>query len=239
MTTPVEPLALMACKVFLRASVSSAAKAVAAVLLDRYNWKTRRCDPGFAGIARLAGCSRSGVRKAIDALKADGLLVVVRHGGGSGRNRYDFAWDEIRARDAIFQEAIGYAPNGAQGVPQTGHRGVPQTGHQTRRIKPDEETRGGKRGFSGKRIFGDGQRSILLPFSGAKSLNQRDAAQNAAVQKLSKALRSRGLEAATSPETLSEAVAAELAKPGSGLPLIVDRLQRDRLARLAVEAATA
>ncbi len=247
MSPGTEPLALMACKVVMRAGLPSSANAVASVLLDRYNWKSGRCDPGFASIAKLAGVSRSGVRKAIDALVGAKLIKVVTHGGGSGRNQYDFAWDEIRARDAAFQVAIGYAPNGARGMPQTGHGGVPQTGHQTRRTKPDEETRRpegtpdseaapNKKLQAERGAFANGQRSMLLPFSRGKGLSRSDAAYNAIVLRLSAALRRDGLEAQTTPNQLHEAAEAEQATPGSGLRVLRAALRTAKLSSLRASA---
>jgi len=230
-------LALIACKVFLRdRALSSAAKSVAAILLDRHNWKTGRCDPGLASIAKFSGLSRSGVRKAVDQLVEMNLVLVVKHGRGSGRNNYRFNWDLIRDADDQFQRALGYAPNGAQGMPQTGHTGMPQTGHQTLKTKPVEETphkqqhtraQAERPKGSAEREIDRAQRALLLPISGGKGVSYREAAHNAATRRLSVQIRDLGLEARTSPEDLEIGVRSEVERRGTGLAIVLDRLGVD------------
>jgi len=101
-----KPFKLIACKVFMRARVSSAAKAAASILLDRMNARSLRCDPSIAGIEGLTGYSRSTVQSGLRSLVKEGLLIVHRHGGLSARNSYEFCWEEIDRRDAAFQEAL-------------------------------------------------------------------------------------------------------------------------------------
>lgn len=106
MTT--EPLGLKACKAIMRARVSGAAKCVGAVLIDHVNWRDPnfRCDPGIDRLVKLTGFSRSNVQTGIQQLVGTGLLFIHVQAGRSGRNRYEFSWDEIRRRDAEMQEAL-------------------------------------------------------------------------------------------------------------------------------------
>ena len=189
-----EALALIACKVAMRAKMRGTAKAVFAVLLDHHNWTTGRCDPGMARIAKLAGCSVSGVRKAIGELVDEQhLLKVTTHGGGADANRYEFDWEEIRKRDRLAQQAMGYAPNGAEGLPQTGQGGMPQTGHQTRRTNPLKEPLGTSypettepRPGKSTRPRGSeptGQRYLIHGVPGGKATSRKQAAENAPLRR--------------------------------------------------------
>lgn len=194
-----EALALIACKVAMRSSMSSSAKAVFAVLLDHFNWKTGRCDPGMARIAKLAGRSVEGVRKAVRTLVAENLLVVTTHGGGSDRNHYQFAWDEIRRRDAEHQAVLGYVPNGTDPPSQTGQGGPSRLGRQTRRTKPDEETLGVElrlppstslRGKSTqpRHSLAETQVPMLMGIRGGKAASKKDAAEAAEGRRLATAI---------------------------------------------------
>lgn len=132
-----KPLALIACKAIMRSRVSSAAKAVAAELLDHVNWSDpgKRCDPSVERIAWRTGRSRSTVQSGLDQLQKDGVLVVHVHGGLFGRNQYDFSWDEILRRDAVAQSTRKTGP------PRPGNRGVgsPDSRAQTRSDNPKIE----------------------------------------------------------------------------------------------------
>lgn len=191
-----EPRALMFCKVVMRARINAAAKAVAAILLDHLNWKTGRCDPGLARIAGLSGYSRAAVQIGIDQLVGARLIRVIRHGGGSDRNRYQIDWANVRELDAAHCERLGYAPNRARqgmarrgrggvvendhgGVVENDHGGVVENDHQTRRSKPDEENTGvvtlpergaaaPSKGQAGRGAFHRGQRPFLLPLAGGR-----------------------------------------------------------------------
>lgn len=129
-----EPLSLLACKVIMRSKVSSAAKAVGAVLLDHVNWKTYRCDPGEERIVVLSGYVRSTVQSAIAQLADEKILTVNIHGGRFGKNQYDFDWDMIREADC-GQAARHRGRNQPEepGMPR------PETRAQTRSVNPFTE----------------------------------------------------------------------------------------------------
>jgi hypothetical protein len=100
------PLGYIASKVIARARYSSAAKAAAIGLLDHVNWKTSRCDPSINRLVELLPFARSNIQSGLKAVEADGILIIHRHGGRSGRSSYEFNWDEIQRRDAEFQKAL-------------------------------------------------------------------------------------------------------------------------------------
>ena len=130
-----KPFKLIACKVIMRADVPSAAKATASILIDRLNSKTLRCDPSIGGLASLSGYSRSNVQAGLKKLVEEGLLIIHRHGGLSGRNSYEFCWDKIFRLDEEFQKALfpGRDPTRNQGV------AVPDIGAQTLSNNPNKE----------------------------------------------------------------------------------------------------
>jgi hypothetical protein len=113
-----KPFKLIACKVIMRADASSASKATASILIDRLNSKTLRCDPSIGGLATLSGYSRSNVQAGLKQLVKEGLLIIHRHGGLSGRNSYEFCWDKIFRLDEEFQKALfpGRDPTRNQGA---------------------------------------------------------------------------------------------------------------------------
>ena len=98
---------LMAIKVLSFApGLTANARAVGAVLLDRYNRETSQCDPGLASIADHLGiCSRTVIRS-IRQLVSAGLIVKVRHGGYSHRNSYQPIWERFRQLEAEWSSRL-------------------------------------------------------------------------------------------------------------------------------------
>lgn len=130
-----EPLALIASKAIMRMPISSAAKSVAAVLLDHVRWTDFRCDPGMPRLAKLSGLSRSNTQVAIRRLEQAQLLTVQIHGGRFGTNQYDFNWALLRQSDAAMQVAL----NRRGDPPRLAVRGASPVGAQTRSSNPRSE----------------------------------------------------------------------------------------------------
>ena len=237
MTSPhrgMEPLRLMACKVIMRAHVSSAAKAAAAVLIDHVNWTDYRCDPSLARIARLSGYARSNVQAGIDQLENERLVVVRVHGGLMGRNQHDFNWTEIRRRDAEMQTAL----HSRRRVPHGQGVSDPGLGAQTRSYNPVSEPVG--RSLDNKRYgtgsitkwHTEGGRGRYLP----NTATPREVADAAAERHWDADLRQqldKSTYVAIVPQ-IDEAVraaatTAEMRRRGAGVELILERVaQRAR-----------
>jgi predicted transcriptional regulator len=207
---------------------------VAAVLLDHFNRRTRRCDPAVESIARLLGINRRTVIRAIDRLVAAGLFRKHRHGGGLGRNAYepDFerfqelgkAWDARRG--VVRRYRTGVSP----GRCQSGHLGGDSGVTQTYRRNLQEETYVKKRPSEGRTTSPSAR--VSLPSVQASS-SRTEIARNAAERRWTDALAARfrsdteayarAIEAIDEP-IRNEATETELRRPGSGLPLLLDRL---------------
>lgn len=80
--------------------LSSSEKRVAAVIIDHFNRRTGQCDPGIGTIARLAGVSRRTVIRAAGVLASKGYIRKQRHGGKFHRNQYEPNWVQFRAMEA-------------------------------------------------------------------------------------------------------------------------------------------
>jgi hypothetical protein len=232
-----EPLKVIGCKVIMRARVSSGAKAVGAVLLDHVNWHDFRCDPGIERLADLTGYSRSNVQAGIDQLESDGLIVVHVRGGRSGRNSYEFCWDEIRRRDAAMQDAL------FSGARRTRDQGEarPEIRAQTRVLNPK-----GEPGFASDRQTppsksngskGQARKEKERPWRGAlRSLSPGDAAEAAALRRWSADLlvhfkcdlaAYQAIVDAVDEDLQRKITAAEIQRHGAGLQYILDH--RDEL----------
>jgi hypothetical protein len=103
------PLAtLLALKVLTFApGLTTNARTVGAVLLDRYNRKTGQCDPGIEGIARHVGVVERTVMRSIDRLVSTGLFRKMRHGGNGNRNQYEPNWQRFHELEAHWRLRLG------------------------------------------------------------------------------------------------------------------------------------
>src|SRR5947209_315710 len=72
------------------------ARAVGALLIDRYNRKTGQCDPGLDSIATHLAVNVRTVMRAVRQLETVGLLRKLRHGGHGNRNQYEPNWQRFR-----------------------------------------------------------------------------------------------------------------------------------------------
>src|SRR5262245_43426466 len=71
-------------------------KRVAAAIIEHFNRKTGRCDPGLSRLASLVGVSRRTVIRSISSIERTGVIRVVHHGGHFQRNRYQPVWSRFR-----------------------------------------------------------------------------------------------------------------------------------------------
>ena len=82
------------------------ARAVGALLLDRFNRKTGRCDPGIDGMATDLGiCSRTVIRSIGQLVRAN-LFRRHRHGGYSNRNRYEPNWERFQELELAWRARL-------------------------------------------------------------------------------------------------------------------------------------
>lgn len=81
----------------LVADKSASARRVGGVLIDSWNRRTGRCDPGVRRLKSLLGISRDTVFEALKQLtEGDGKLFErIRHGGKSRRNAYRPIWERF------------------------------------------------------------------------------------------------------------------------------------------------
>jgi hypothetical protein len=75
---------------------------VGAALIEHYNRRTGRCDPGLERIAALLGISTRTVIRSTERLNAMKLFHKVRHGGWSNRNSYEPNWTRFAELDAAW-----------------------------------------------------------------------------------------------------------------------------------------
>lgn len=230
-------------------------KRVATALIDHFNRKTGQCDPSLDTLAALLGISRRTVIRTMLRLERVGFFRKVRHGGHFHRNQYEPIWSRFRTIEAEWKRrrkehsarfrSSEVAP--LQGHPS--HSGDDNDGTQTYPINQTLET-------SVSAISGDNlaQRNsadekkrlcktgIVEPIKSlrqtfhVKQTSSRDAAKDAAERRWCNALSARydkhPVEHARALEAIdavlhAAATAAELAKPGTGLFVILARLRED------------
>ncbi|MEA3152588.1 MAG: hypothetical protein QOK44_177 [Betaproteobacteria bacterium] len=81
--------------ILLDRSLSPAAKAIAARLLDRYNTKTHQCNPSYQTLSEDTGYTRRQVIRAASELKQQGWISTSRGVSKLPSNEFDFAWLKI------------------------------------------------------------------------------------------------------------------------------------------------
>lgn len=120
----------------LHPDLTAAAKAVGAALVDHCNLASGRCDPSITGLAAHAGISRASVFRALTDLAGCGLIVRLRHAGGSHRNAYAIQWEALTtevARARTAKETAAQSRGGgitmrpSQGCDLQGLRGETET----------------------------------------------------------------------------------------------------------------
>jgi predicted transcriptional regulator len=91
---PVRPLdTLIAIKVInLMPGLRQSDRRVGATLIEHFNRRTGRCDPGLNRLAEMLGLCVRTIIRSTQRLETVGLFRKVRHGGYSNRNSYEPNW---------------------------------------------------------------------------------------------------------------------------------------------------
>jgi predicted transcriptional regulator len=79
---------------------------VALALIEHFNRKTGRCDPGIERIASLLDCCTRTVIRATHRLEKLGLFEKDRHGGYSNRNAYRPNWRRLAEQEAAWKDKM-------------------------------------------------------------------------------------------------------------------------------------
>ena len=102
---------------------------VAATIVEHFNRRTGRCDPGLPRIATLLGISERTVIRCVNRLVAAKLIRKTRHGGFGNRNSYEPLWDRFgeiqrewseRLRRRAREPNLSPAPGQACHIPDDG-----------------------------------------------------------------------------------------------------------------------
>jgi hypothetical protein len=212
---------------------------VATVLIEHFNRKTGRCDPGMERVALLAAISTRTVMRSLSRLEAAGLFRRIRHGGHANCNSYEPIWSRFieieRAWNARFSEASrsrqlqsrssGVSPAGCHTSHLPDDTGVTQTCRTNLLKRTSEE------GHSRKQL-GKGQAYVERFNPG--TVRSGDAARAAAVRRWTDALHQNfghlpltygDIVEAITPEIECATTAAELRRRGAGIAYIAERLR--------------
>lgn len=122
--------------------ITATALDVGLVLVNAYNRKTGRCDPGIAHITRECGHSRRSVQRAVSLLSTIGAVKLVRNGGNFSCNKYGFDFKFHRALASCENARkliVGWCQNG---TPKTGTGVTSGTQTQSKNIITTLNTRG-------------------------------------------------------------------------------------------------
>jgi predicted transcriptional regulator len=79
---------------------------VAVTLIEHFNRKTGRCDPGLKRMADLLGYSERTIIRSTERLERAGLIRKVRHGHYSNRNHYEPNWARFAELNAAWDEKM-------------------------------------------------------------------------------------------------------------------------------------
>lgn len=143
----VEPLeTLLACKhLNFMGNLRPSDRRVLALIIEHFNRRKNRCDPGLNRLASLLGISRRTVIRSIKRLETIGLLKKVRHGGLSHRNRYEPNWARFAEFKLGWKQQFAREKNAraSEMSPSNGHKSHREgdsRGTQTCRSNPIEST---------------------------------------------------------------------------------------------------
>jgi Helix-turn-helix domain len=116
-TKPLETL--LAIKALcLKPGLTSNERRVGATLIEHYNRKTGRCDPGLERLATLLDIDKRTVMRAVSGLERHGLFRKIRHGGQFGRNFYVPLWPQLQTTYVLWDELLKRKrPVGAPDLP--------------------------------------------------------------------------------------------------------------------------
>jgi hypothetical protein len=79
---------------------------VALALIEHFNRKTGRCDPGIDRLASLLDCCTRTVIRATSRLEKLGLFEKDRHGGYSNRNAYRPNWKRLAEHEDAWRDRL-------------------------------------------------------------------------------------------------------------------------------------
>src|SRR5690349_19527218 len=105
---PVEPLdSLLAIKIIgLMPDLRPSDRRVATLIIEHYNRRNDRCDPGIERLSSFLGLSRRTVFRSLKRLEATGLIKRIRHGGPSRRNKYVPHWARLAELSTAWNERL-------------------------------------------------------------------------------------------------------------------------------------
>jgi hypothetical protein len=226
----VKPLdTLLAIKVVsLEPGLCESDRRVATALLEHFNRKTGRCDPGQKRLARLLGYCERTIIRATKKLEKVGLFKKVRHGGYSNRNSYEPNWARLHELHAAWKarwrehSRTAMSPATGQESHLQGDTNVSQT-YSINNLHKGTDSRGltKKEGVSRRSFFASPKPSA-------------DAARNQAEKRWATKLHEMF---ADKPVTYGEVIAAvdqamstaatdaELARRGAGIDFILKQLK--------------
>ena len=233
----VKPLdTLLAIKVLSYApGLTANARAVGALLIDRYNRKTGQCDPGLESIASHVGINVRTVMRSVRQLETAGLLRKLRHGGNSNRNQYEPNWQRFRDLESAWRSRLRkrrlsarpeLSPSTGQDCHLQGDKAVTQTypiNLQTMKLysgsQPKEEVVGGR--LPTRRTI------ALTPRSRNVSEAEAERRWTVALHECfgSMAMTYADIIDVITPEIQAEATTAELKQRGGGIAFILRRLK--------------
>jgi hypothetical protein len=243
----------------LAGELSTAEKAVAGCIIEHFNRKDGRCDPGIDRIAMLTGLHRRTVIRAVDRLDRLHLIEKDRHGSRSLRNSYVPNWQLFREYEAEWRRRFNGESNDAPGLngngspvprvspakcqtrPAGSDSPVTQTSTRNLPKEPSADTAapgagrvggvdGGPKGPGGRRFRGP-----------ASTTPSGEAARTAAEKRWATHLHNRyvgdaeayGLIVDAIDTAIQEAATtAELKQRGSGLPTILRLIDQRQCSKL-------
>jgi predicted transcriptional regulator len=82
---------------------------VATLIIEHYNRRDGRCDPGIERLSSVLGLSRRTVFRSLKRLEVAGLIKRIRHGGYSHRNRYVPNWARLADLSRSWDERLKLA----------------------------------------------------------------------------------------------------------------------------------
>lgn len=231
--------------------LSPTSRRVAAALIEHFNRRTGRCDPSLTRLAAVLGVDRRTVIRAVRELTKKGYVVRTRHGGYNHRNSYAPCWAFFRKRQDLWSShwgIVGLLRNAQFMSPlrrQSCHVGEDKPVDQTSSINITEKTylrtsshsddtsatSRPRSGNSNQKAQFDLPPTFKMPrvTTPSSALAAVDSAERRWTAELTKMLASNPrlfgevLDAITD-QLKSDATAAELHKPGSGLRLILQHL---------------
>lgn len=227
---------LLALKVLSYVSgLTANARAVGAVLVDRYNRKTGQCDPGLESIALHLSISARTVIRSVRQLETIGLLRKLRHGGHGNRNQYEPVWSRFqeleaewraRLRRRRFYASQEVSPSTGQACHVLGDKAVTQT--YSNNNLPNETYSGSRpKEEMGSARSPTSRIMAITPRSRNVAEAEAERRWTAALHRFfaSQPLTYGDIIAAVTPEIQAAATREELLHRGAGIAYIMRRLK--------------